>query len=50
VLLGVITFIKTLQQYALFEKFQRIAYRELPTDAPEDARKILKRVKPVVTR
>jgi hypothetical protein len=50
VLLRVITFIKTLQQYALFKKFQRIAYCELPTDAPEDARKILEPVKPVVTR
>jgi hypothetical protein len=50
VLLRVITFIKTPQQYALFKKFQRIAHRELPTDAPEDARKILEPVKPVVTR
>jgi hypothetical protein len=50
VLLRVITFIKTPQQYALFEKFQRIAYRELPTNAPKDAYKILEPVKPVITR
>jgi hypothetical protein len=50
VLLRVNTFIKTPQQYALFKKFQRIAYRELPTNAPEYARKILEPVKPVFTR
>ena len=46
VLLGVITFIKTPQQYKLFEDFQRLAQRELPTDKQE----ILEPVKPVVTR
>jgi hypothetical protein len=46
VLLGVIRYIKTPQQYALFKKFQRLAQRDLPTEQHE----ILKPVKPVVTR
>jgi hypothetical protein len=46
VLLGVVNFIKTLQQYALFEKFQRIANWDLPAEE----HKILEPVKPVVTR
>jgi hypothetical protein len=48
--LGVVLYIKTPQQYMLFEKFQQLAHNELPTDAPKDARKILKPIKPVVTR
>jgi hypothetical protein len=50
VFLGVVSYIKTLQQYTLFEKFQQLAHAELPTDAPEDACKILEPIKPVVTR
>jgi len=46
VLLSVITFIKTPQQYKLFEDFQRLAQRELPTNKQE----ILEPVKPVITR
>jgi hypothetical protein len=46
VLLSVVTYIKTPQQYALFEKFQRIAHRDLPVEE----HKILEPVKPVVTR
>jgi hypothetical protein len=49
VLLSVISYIKTPQQYTLFEKFQRLAHDELPTDAPEDARKILEPIKLVIT-
>ena len=49
-LLGIINYIKTPQQYALFENFQRLAHRELPTDAPASDRDILEPVKPVVTR
>jgi hypothetical protein len=45
-LLSVITFIKTPQQYALFESFQRLAHRELLVKQ----RKVLKPVKPVITR
>jgi hypothetical protein len=45
-LLSVITFIKTPQQYALFESFQRLAHRELPVEQ----RKVLEPVKPIVTR
>jgi hypothetical protein len=47
VLLDVIKYIKTPQQYALFEKYQRLAHHELPADAE---RKIKEPVKPVVTR
>lgn len=50
VLLGVVLYIKTPQQYTLFEEFQRLAHDELPTNAPDDARKILQPIKPVVTR
>ena len=46
ILLSVITYIKTPQQYALFESFQRLAYRELPVEQ----RNVLEPVKPVVTR
>jgi hypothetical protein len=46
VLLGVIRYIKTPQQYTLFEKFQRLAQRDLPTEQHQ----ILEPVKPVVTR
>ena len=44
------SYIKTPQQYALFADFQRLAHRELPTDAPANERRILEPVKPVVTR
>jgi hypothetical protein len=50
VLLSIINYIKTPQQYALFAKFQRLAYRELPTNAPAEDHKTLEPVKPVVTR
>jgi hypothetical protein len=50
VLLAVINYIKTPQQYALLEKFQRLAYNDLPTNVPAEQRKILEPVKPVVTR
>ena len=50
VLLGIVSYIKTPQQYTLFEKFQRLAHDELPTNAPKDARKILEPIKPLVTR
>jgi hypothetical protein len=46
VLLGVITSIKTPQQYALFEEFQRLAQGELPGEK----QRILEPVKLVVTR
>ena len=46
VLLGVVNYIKTPQQYALFEKFQRLAQSHLPTEKQT----ILEPVKPVVTR
>jgi hypothetical protein len=50
VLLSVINYIKTPQQYTLFADFQHLAHRELPPDAPADERKTLEPVKPVVTR
>ena len=50
VLLNVINYIKTPQQYELFSSFQTLAHRELPADAPEEDRKVLEPVKPVVTR
>jgi hypothetical protein len=50
VLLSVINYIKTPQQYELFGSFQTLAHRELPADAPEEDRKVLEPVKPVVTR
>jgi hypothetical protein len=49
VLLSVINYIKTLQQYALFGSFQTLAHRELSANAPEEDRKVLEPVKPVVT-
>jgi hypothetical protein len=50
VLLSVINYIKTPQQYELFGSFQTLAHRELPADAPEEDRKVLEPVKPIVTR
>jgi hypothetical protein len=50
VLMAIVNYIKTPQQYALFADFQRLAHRELPVDAPTDKRNILEPVKPVVTR
>ena len=50
VLLAVINYIKTPQQYELFTNFQQLAHHELPINATKDDRKILKPVKPVVTR
>lgn len=50
VLLDIIGYIKTPQQYAQFARFQQLAHLELPADAPADARKILEPIKPVVTR
>lgn len=47
VLVDVINYIKTPQQYELFADFQRLANRALPT---HDRVKILEPVKPVVTR
>ena len=46
VLLAIKNYIKTPQQYALFEDLQRLAHTELPAEQ----RKILEIVKPVVTR
>ena len=50
VLLAVINYIKTPQQYELFESFQRLAHKDLPSSATDDDRTILQPVKPVVTR
>jgi hypothetical protein len=50
VLLDIINYIKTPQQYALFEKYQRLAHDELPANAPSSKREIKEPVKPVVTR
>ncbi|KAG9376615.1 Pyruvate dehydrogenase E1 component protein [Pyrenophora tritici-repentis] len=49
VLLDIVNYIHTPQQYNLFEKAQRTAYRELPHDA-DDKLTILQPIKPVVTR
>jgi hypothetical protein len=46
VLLSVINHVMTPQQYALFAEFQRLAHRELPTNAPAEDCKILEPVKP----
>ena len=46
--MAVINYIKTPQQYELFESFQRLAHKEL-SNADDDV-KILQPVKPVVTR
>lgn len=48
--LAVINYIKTPQQYALFDQYQRLAHAELAADAPAEKRTILEPVKPVVTR
>ncbi|KAG9378443.1 Dimer-Tnp-hAT domain containing protein [Pyrenophora tritici-repentis] len=50
VLLAVINYIKTPQQYALFEKYQKLAIRDQPVNAPTEQHKIKEPVKPVVTR
>ncbi|KAI1523728.1 Dimer-Tnp-hAT domain containing protein [Pyrenophora tritici-repentis] len=50
VVLSVINYIKTPQQYALFEQYQRLAHKELPADASAEERKVLEPAKPVVTR
>jgi hypothetical protein len=50
VLLNIINYIKTPQQYALFKKYQRLAHADLPADATEEQRKVKEPVKPVVTR
>jgi hypothetical protein len=50
VLLAVIKYIKTPQQYALFEKYQKLAIRDLPADGPAEQRKIKEPVKLVITR
>jgi hypothetical protein len=50
VLLAVINYIKTPQQYALFENFQRLTHNDLPTNVLAEQRKILEPVKLVVTR
>jgi hypothetical protein len=47
VLINVINYIKTPQQYELFQEFQRAANAELPA---RERLKVLKPVKPVVTR
>jgi hypothetical protein len=49
VLLSVMNYIKTPQQYALFANFQHLAHCELPTNAPAKDPKILELIKPVVT-
>ncbi|KAG9388437.1 Dimer-Tnp-hAT domain containing protein [Pyrenophora tritici-repentis] len=49
VLLAVINYIKTPQQYALFE-YQKLAIRDQPVNAPTEQHKIKEPVKPVVTR
>ena len=46
VLLSIINYIRTPQQYELFENFQRLANTELPSEQ----REILEPVKPVITR
>jgi hypothetical protein len=50
VLLNIINYIKTPQQYALFEKYQRLAHSKLPADALAEKHKVLEPVKLVVTR
>jgi hypothetical protein len=50
VLLGVINYIKTPQQYELFTSFQQLAHHDLPPNVTRNDRKILEPVKPVVTR
>jgi hypothetical protein len=48
--LSVINHIRTPQQYALFEQYQRLAHKELPADASAEERKVLEPVQPIVTR
>lgn len=48
ILLAVVNYVETPQQYKLFEDFQRLAAKDLPI--PEKDIKILQPVKPVVTR
>jgi hypothetical protein len=50
VLLAVVNYIKTPQQYELFESFQRLAHKDLPPSATDNNRTILQPVKPVITR
>jgi hypothetical protein len=50
VLLGVINYIKTPQQYELFTSFQQLAHHNLPPNATENDHKILEPIKPDVTR
>ncbi|KAF7573636.1 Dimer-Tnp-hAT domain containing protein [Pyrenophora tritici-repentis] len=50
VLVAVINYIKTPQQYALFEKYQKLAIRDQPVNAPTEQHKIKEPVKLVVTR
>jgi hypothetical protein len=50
VLLDIINHIKTPKQHELFCELQAIVLTELPADATAEDRKILKPVKPVVTR
>jgi hypothetical protein len=47
VLLAVINYINTPQQYKLFTSFWQLTHHELPIDATENNCKILKPVKPV---
>ena len=50
VLLDIINYIKTPQQYALFKSYQRLAYTDLPANATAEQRKVKELIKPVVTR
>jgi hypothetical protein len=50
VLLSVINYIKTPQQYEIFGFCQNLAHSELSADAPEEDRKVPGPVKPVITR
>ena len=50
VLLAVMNYIKTPQQYELFTSFQQLAHKELPPSATNNDRKVLEPIKPVVTR
>lgn len=49
VLLDIINYIKTPQQYALFESYQRLAHADLPANATAEQRKVKEPIKPVVT-
>jgi hypothetical protein len=50
ILLDIINHIKTPKQHKLFCELQAIILTELPADATTEDRKILRPVKPVVTR